>query len=1046
MQLTYSELSALGAVEMYQGEQTILWFVPVSLIKKGQYHMNGIPRGSSAAATANPPLADTDDRMDTGIPFAINPRRLIADHSGSLPQGGPFPQSIENRSIQAASYSQVEPGPEQAYWQQVQTQMHTLDFWLSGGRLPIVSPDQLQMLIRTKVLQSSIYVLSGIDRALLSQALTPDFIYETNLSLSEIPPECITPDMVLAAVAKDHYQFDQAPAYLQLDEHFYRQCRQSNPLVLSAKHPMPDEQELEALVRRDYYLLKKIPSHLITEKLCRIALEAEPKSVFPINCVPPDLEQFEEFCLEALDKHGSQLPVLHADKITPKMAHKAVTGRNPVDFENIPIRLITEELCIAAIEAGNIHSIVGKYYCHDIQAPYIQQIKKLIASSPRLQQAVIAEHRKLRYALVLLPDELLTEAMCQAHLNFYPSRIIDVPLDLLKSHRDWLLSGFITRPHQTWRLVGQCIEESDLDSFYGEAFPGNPETLWHVPQWLLSKHPEWPLQAVSLGVVGRSFIPNSCMTEQFFEWALRRTPRAAEYLPEAIRDKFLPELLAFAPSKVPQWVKSIICYTGDAAGLAWYTPFFEKEELLENFNPTQRVVRMLPIMDKLGTQLAANGPFQLPRVEVGQFMQASFMHHRENLVLPVQQELQGEGWQHYGSRTFFKETLDVCHRIKFCRKGEAQDEFVREEAFHRFFHEQFYDRNRLKGEVPKAVGLFLLPVGSLPESMTEPLAGIAETLTVNGQDYFLVYQFTTRDRHYHTLAHERGADNSTQAGEQGILTACHDLGYWASCGAMHTSTVPAYHLYSENRPMFYLTGLITSHSILPGALSSWRNRVTAQSDWGRNGLKDLGDLEFYPHIKSYIAAQDYRFHFPGYQQRVFFMNTITANFVAALLHYGELQADDRDYQYRNPDRLKRTALYIEQAINSFLEGFNSPLGHPRSHSPVNLKYYFDRYFPGEGDQIRQAWLEKVTKNLVYWTAKQSSDPQADCYLKHFTRDGKVSEEICDQKELDFITFKELNRDGALSLGMDFRPFPMLNLIEGLCFICSSLATDMQTGY
>ena len=239
--------------------------------------------------------------------------------------------------------------------------------------------------------------------------------------------------------------------------------------------------------------------------------------------------------------------------------------------------------------------------------------------------------------------------------------------------------------------------------------------------------------------------------------------------------------------------------------------------------------------------------------------------------------------------------------MKFLREGEELAEFGAEEAVQRFA-QAHQKRLGFRSEIPQAEGVVFVAQEHLPPAArqcTDPL----KVHEHKGRKGYLAFRFTTADNSYDTLAWQpdtpQGGDSRAR---DGLLRALHDIGVWSSMGAVHTSTIRLYHHFQEGseRPELLLSALFNPTEGYPGKLHLWNSYATEHSDWGWSGLRDLGDLEFYPFVTTYVESCDAHWTLPDYGQRASFVNGIAQNILASLLHIMRLyRATDPDYHYTN---------------------------------------------------------------------------------------------------------------------------------------------------
>ena len=371
-----------------------------------------------------------------------------------------------------------------------------------------------------------------------------------------------------------------------------------------------------------------------------------------------------------------------------------------------------------------------------------------------------------------------------------------------------------------------------------------------------------------------------------------------------------------------------------------------------------------------------------------------------------------------------------CERYKFLRKGEPLTEFSREEAVHSFYHNAEFGcqlRSALISEVPKPGNIWLIAHEKIPEELLKTFRSELETMNINGQLFYVCYRFTTENRNYSTLAHQPEENGSTITAKQGLLKAAYDLGVWSSCGAVHTSTIKAFHNFNDNRKEVFLIGLLSAQFYFPGCLSFWKSKATDESDWGWSGLRDIGDMEFYPHIDAYTSASEAAFKVPGYAQRCSFLEGFVSNMVAAVFHYARLHCEDNDYHYKKDKAVDDVAGFIESAMNNYLSGLFG--------NSVEASVFF------ENNQVYKEWLSKTAREIIYWTAPQI--PGADCISEHLRKKGQCASSVysgCEGKTYYVDMYEELDCE---SLGLRNSVFGLTWLVRGLGVVAGGIAERLQ---
>ncbi len=654
-----------------------------------------------------------------------------------------------------------------------------------------------------------------------------------------------------------------------------------------------------------------------------------------------------------------------------------------------------------------------------------------------------------------------TEYYCRKHLEEFPSEIQCCPEQLLREHPEWVdralkhknnLIGKLPVDMLTPDLVRKSLSRyiKQKDGF--DNFTKIPESIWR-------KHPDIRLLAARCG--GLTFIPTKFLTVGICRIGIEAVPSCFKYVPEWIRPH-LPDdlLLAVAPEYLDPVIRQQMLANGDTT-LPVNTqyrskPSMDRDVLLTPMRPMScaHPFHAGSFLNKVVMADCSN--FKMRNDNLGQVLKNEIEGHHwksrmaYNKTLRSYEEAQKDDdtipfyngeitseWARYGGRALMKDNGGRYSRLKFLRAGEDFKDFVREEAVQRFAINNHKELG-LKSEIPEPVGLRFVPVGKVEQEIIKDLRSKPEIVKVNGQDCYLVYEFTTCDHTYSTLAHQKDAQGGCVAAEQGLLKACHDLGVWSSLGALHTSTIRAYHNFAQERREIFLLPVLNNgdlaYGAFPGTLRDWAGRALVESDWGYTGLRDLGDLEFYPDLKEIFQNNDIppevkKNRDLPHLQRAAFLNTLCENMVAPILHYAKLHRDDQDYSYREESEgMKKLALFIEKSLNTYLSGMMG--------KETTAQAFF------ESPEIYQEWLLKMAQETAMWTARQNME--SDCYARSLEKKGCYPETVYpDDRVLKHQYPEDCTTDGQDNLGQNNSQFGLTLFIRGVYQILAGLAVELS---
>ena len=411
-----------------------------------------------------------------------------------------------------------------------------------------------------------------------------------------------------------------------------------------------------------------------------------------------------------------------------------------------------------------------------------------------------------------------------------------------------------------------------------------------------------------------------------------------------------------------------------------------------------------------------------------------------------------------GGRTFKIEQGQLATYYKFQRKGESLKTLMQEGVVHsvRERHPELF--GELHSKLPGDTCFFKLYLNLLPQGLPhfdDPLAIEKEQ---DGREYVHVYRYVASTEYsvYAHIADHSHPGNPWHKGEQGILTACHDIGQFVAMGLVPTSTLPAFHDSASGRQWTALHSLFSSgcQKVYPGTFGAWNSVATEYCDFGYGGFRDVGDFEPFGQIESFLNRSDAQasVQVPELEQSLCLLNAVCENLLAAHLIRARLRQSGPDYHYKNPVAVQQTKTFVEQTLLSFLNGMYGD----RMNSASGRSFLLERL--GVDEPAYDRWLCRAAVEMLYWTAKQP-DPKnpeqpafgevsslyshEDGYALHLNRTGRLDPELYPDgwahEDKDSVYPDHFqNHAGQLNLGCHNAAFPLATLMRGLTRLCTGL--------
>ena len=821
-------------------------------------------------------------------------------------------------------------------------------------RHPVVidSAEHLETLLDKRA-GSADWILRHTDESLLRKILDIQFIERFRLKTCDIPEQLISQQLAYECLNAGLWSYSNLPEQLKTNEFIQFLIDEEYYWVLNS---LPEYHGLtvnyDFMVEKSSSNLRYVPKEYQTILMCMSAVKDDSSN---LEFVSPELDGYDKLVEQALKEDVLGFKFIPDEYITEDMVEKAEKALE-IKQKVLPLHAIPESFRTLRRCRKFVSFHIKNNYSFDL---------KLIPKQHFIQsQELLNLCMSQDGLLAVLPEFIKTEAFCQYYLENRPSSLEGMPVEWLKKKPEWVNRAL------------EC-DACSIKSISPDLFEQNP-------QWLEKAAREGTLKE----------IPETLRTLELCQTAIMSHPKNYEFVPEAKRKKLDQELLlAVAPQSLDSTLRERLFGQEDTSLRDRSTRltggFLHHEHLLQPLAP--------PLSTQgnnfscgffLKKELLSCPSFHFRNQTLGERLQEDIKTWTGETIkdlsewnLPILGCLPSE-IEAYGGRTALSKQRGHCVRFKFLREKELLSEFFREASVHRFAQEHA-GTLCLKSEVPVARGIRLLPVENIRPTLLKSFKSPLEKVIKGNQSFYLVYEFTTRDRCYSTLAYQRDKDGGTKRADNGILKACHDLGVWSSLGAVHTSTIKAFHNFESNRCELFLPypisdGSEVGHVSFPGVLDGWDKAAIEESDWGYTGLRDIGDMEFYPAIKSCFEAREAdKILPPGYDQRCAFMEAFVKNMVAAFLHYARLHRDDRNYHYKNGKGIQKTADFLERFINAYLKGLTG--------SEVTMVSFF------ESREIYCQWLRSAVQEAMMWTEHQSLDK--DCYASHLEKNGRFPPEV-----------------------------------------------------
>lgn len=823
------------------------------------------------------------------------------------------------------------------------------------------------------------------------QPLLPDYpLFDLLLCLSRKQQQALVDSQLARQLLKQNrFMLGMLPMSLRTPD-FLNACIADNETIIPQifEHHPEHPVDFEKLVRHHPAAIRHIPPDARTFRLKKLAVRYNPDLLSLFREEPQ--QTYTSLCMIALARQGQALRHIPEQRVTQDMVELALRQAPVARLRDIPPRFRTRELCLKALaQAEPINSpapSTGNYP------------KNFLHSFPEL----MPQRSRFYHWLDGIPEHERTESLCCEFVQQFPDALHLVPGPIRARHPEWQ-----ERTSPPPRLK---------DHYHSLSLNGLPDNDPGRCRALCEQYGQM------MHFQDRDLRPGVP------PWVcLSGGPAAQErWLPPHLKEQLMrhggPEgpATAFETSVEPISASALLCPAQDKC--------------------CPREAALVPVQAR--ARLLFCRPFVLRNQALGWQLQERIEQHRAAVEPTLAQAPEwtealqtATDWAVHGGRVLCQAGQQPCRRLKFLRAGEPVAEWLTESVVQAFALE-YKDRLGLLSEIPRPQGFWRVPVALLPDpaakGMTSKLAVHSDAHSTD--PYYLAFECTTRDQDYGRLAWQGDSEDSHKRAQEGMARSFHDLGVWSSLGVVHSSTAMLFHNFEDNRPEIVLPALFSpqgtaSHGY-PGKLTFWDTLATEQSDWGFSGLRDLGDVEFYGTMTSFLAWRDSNWQYPFYAQRAAFINSLCSNLLVGLLHYMRRNRDTPDWYYRNKAGCQRLAHWIDTEFTGFLRGF---LGDDTR---------LEQLFPDPA--CYRQWLDNTAREILYWSARQYRPGEA-CVAEHLREQGRPCASLYPGHPHHYYTYPAdfCDSQGRDHLSVINGKLPLFSLIRGFYLIAYKLADRLE---
>ena len=770
------------------------------------------------------------------------------------------------------------------------------------------------------------------------------------------------------------------------------------------KAPLTSEEYIDLLCP-DKEKQKKLPSALqnITKE------EFEKILIMPLKKIPTKYLS-EELCCNMVLRWPRELLSIPNSLLTNRIKLTA-TSKNSEYFRTIDKKEITEQMILDAIVKGSIH------WGH-------------IEERLRTKELYIKVLNISGRNLINIKDSDRDEEVCTAaiHSSGEGPELHWIPKKILT--KEMFVDCILKNP----KTIEACVKDTDykeilmdtethkiikerkgsFEAFLKHCIKKNPESIFIIPEKLIDKEcRKEALKAIPIKIKTH-FIGSKEWKEQQ-HWKIEEWLNAKQIHWNQITE----EIKRTQESKLDYYP----LLARNDSPLFEYTVFFHEERLIEELKNTYIHIETKTFKDILHIK-RENEKKGAPNIESIPEMTVE----AEHIMITGKK---------FGGRTLKNKE----NYFKFWKEKEPFSNFEIESETVTYLNKHKKEIG-IKSEIPQSQSIRKIKKSKNLDVLIQIFNDKPKIIfdEKNKMEYYIIYYYKASEN-YSKYAHQPNTDSEEKYIEahEGLLKAIHDIGRLARHGILYTSTLPAFHNIDRDRE-WMLMGQMFTYMKCPGTLRSWSTQATEYPDLGYSGLRDFGDFSIIGLTTDYINRDKVRCKknidwLAG--QKMSLYNAIGESTIAVILLYARLHKNyDESYHHSNSEAIKQLSNYIDKTINELLKGYLID-----ENNSV-------RKFLNIDDHTYEEWLKISSERILYWTENQ--DIEKDCYTRDLIETGKCNPKIYPiSKEDGYTRIKISAQNGFVSnegepdLAGTNKVFPLMNLAEGIAYICRQIETKVK---
>ncbi len=386
--------------------------------------------------------------------------------------------------------------------------------------------------------------------------------------------------------------------------------------------------------------------------------------------------------------------------------------------------------------------------------------------------------------------------------------------------------------------------------------------------------------------------------------------------------------------------------------------------------------------------------------------------------------------------------------LKFQRREESWNDFIREQQMHNTLYNLFTDQH-FASEIPKSKFLFYIPIEKAT-SILNFKDKLEMKITENNCTFIYGYCFSA-SKDYVNYACQIDASNPYNQhakSEEGLKKAAIDIGTYARYGLTFDSLIKAQHertgtwdiLHHKWMSLSEISGFFKKNSnSFPGSICDWI-KDTMRSDLSWSGLRDLGDCQIIDNILPTLN-KDNRLRtcfFLEIGNLLAYFNALMDNIVAIILVYIHGKRLNSSFHYQNTAAIQEVKIFLTEILQQIMNGYFAT-------TDVQLNEIMNLTITDF-----EKWLHITSLEIIYWGAMQpheltedfynsSYDHKNQNYTSHLKKNNKFDSNIMkmeDDKDISTLFLignsYENNNNYNYHFGVShLNGFPLQALIKGI---------------